>query len=288
MIGYRLTMEHRQVKELLEAYTLGVLEADERQTVERHLARCTECRSLAADFVAIADLLPLALATASPLRPPADLKDRVLRAAHGSPRGVMATGVSTHSSAPSVEPSPRIAMIGAADRWRIVPGRAGRWRSVSAAALLVVLALSLIWGVRLSEALDQERAMRASVAAHFTQQQEIVLEVVDADDATRLILRSPDPDSRAYGKLFTRPDLPHVVAMAARLPIPPEGQTYHLWLTSQGRTFLAGVLPVNDQGFGLLTFDADQDGPIYEAARLTLQAVGAEAPGGETMLAWSA
>jgi len=111
--------------------------------------------------------------------------------------------------------------------------------------------------------------------------------VVDAAEATRLILRSPDPDSSAYGKLFTRPDLPHVVAMAARLPIPPQGQTYHLWLTSEGRTFLAGVLPVNDQGFGLLTFDADHDGPVYEAAQLTLQAAGAEAPGGETVLAWS-
>jgi hypothetical protein len=155
------------------------------------------------------------------------------------------------------------------------------------AAAVVILALSLAWGVRLSEALDQERALRASVAAHFSRQQEIVLEVVDADDATRHILRSPDPDSRAYGKLFTRPDLPHVVAMAARLPLPTEGQTYHLWLTSEGRTFLAGVLPVNADGFGLLTFDVDHDGPTFEAARLTLQAPGADEPGGQTVLAWN-
>jgi hypothetical protein len=174
-----------------------------------------------------------------------------------------------------------------AKRWRAAPVPIVAWRMVAVTAAVLLLALSLLWGVRLSEALDQERALRQQVAAHFTQQQEIVLEVVDADDATRLILRSPDPDSRAYGKLFTRPDLPHVVAMAARLPMPPPGQTYHLWLTSQDRTFLAGVLPVNDQGFGLLTFDADHDGPSYEAARLTLQAAGAEAPGGETVLTWS-
>jgi anti-sigma factor RsiW len=273
--------------DLLEAYALGVLEADEAHAVERHLASCTECRRLAADLAATADLLPLALAAASPLRPPAVLKDRVLRAVQGSSRAVTATGGSAPASAPSADPSPG-GGTSSADRWRILPGRAGRWRTVAAAALLVVLALSLLWGVRLSEALDQERAMRESVAAHFSRQQEIVLEVVDAAEATRVILRAPDPDSHAYGKLFTRPDLPHVVAMAARLPIPPEGQTYHLWLTSEGRTFLAGVLPVNDQGFGLLTFDADHDGPSYEAARLTLQAAGAEAPDGETVLAWSA
>jgi anti-sigma factor RsiW len=272
---------------LLEAYALGALDADERHAVERHLAICTECRRLAADLAATVNLLPLALAAASSLRPPADLKDRVLRAAHRSATGVTAGGASARPSATVAEPAPGGVTSGMLDRWRIVPGRAGRWRSVAAAALLIVLALSLIWGARLSEALDQERALRASVAAHFSRQQEIVLEVVDADEATRVILRSPDPDSRAYGKLFTRPDLPHVVAMAARLPIPAEGQTYHLWLTSEGRTFLAGVLPINDQGFGLLTFDADHDGPSYEAARLTLQAAGAEAPGGETVLAWS-
>jgi anti-sigma factor RsiW len=280
-------MEHSRTKNLLEAYALGVLEADERNAVERHLASCMECRQLAADLAATADLLPLALAAASSLRPPSDLKDRVLRAAYGSGRAVTATGVSARPSAITAEPSPGGITSSTVDRWRIVPWRVGRWRTVAAAALLVVLALSLIWGARLSEALDQERAMRASVAAHFSRQQEIVLEVVDAAEASRVILRSPDPDSRAYGKLFTRPDLPHVVAMAARLPIPPQGQTYHLWLTSEGRTFLAGVLPVNDQGFGLLTFDADHDGPVYEAARLTLQAAGAEAPGGETVLAWS-
>src|SRR5215207_9036642 len=99
-------MEHSRAMDLLEAYALGVLEPDEFQAVERHLAMCTECRRLAADLAATADLLPLALAAASSLRPPADLKDRVLRAAHRSPRGVTATGVSARRSTTSAEPSP--------------------------------------------------------------------------------------------------------------------------------------------------------------------------------------
>jgi anti-sigma factor RsiW len=288
VIGYRSMMEHRRIKDLLEAYTLDVLEPDERHAVQQHLATCTDCRRLADDLAATVDLLPLALAAASPLRPPTDLKDRVLHATQAPSLPLLAKRTEASGNKEMPE-APRLVAraTSPATRWSVLPWQTGRWRTVAAAALLVVLGLSLVWGVRLSEALDQERALRERVAAHFSQQQEIVLEVVDADEATRLILRSPDPDSRAYGKLFTRPDLPHVVAMAARLPIPPEGQTYHLWLTSEGRTFLAGVLPVNDQGFGLLTFDADHGGPVYEAARLTLQAAGAEAPGGETVLAWS-
>jgi anti-sigma factor RsiW len=280
-------MDHRPVTDLLELYTLGMLEHDEQHVVERHLADCAECRRLADDLAASVDALPLALAAASPLRPPAGLKERVLHAARETSPGSASTAGSIHAIAETPEPSPHVTNTSAVARWGIAPGRATWWRSVAAAAAILVVALALAWGVQLSQALDEERALRERVAAHFTQQQEIVLEVVDAEDATRLILRSPDPDSRAYGKLFTRPDLPHVVAMAARLPIPPPGQTYHLWLTSEGHTFLAGVLPVNDQGFGLLTFDADHDGPVYEAARLTLQPAGAEAPGGETVLAWN-
>jgi anti-sigma factor RsiW len=100
--------------DLLEAYTLGVLEPDEAHAVERHLAMCTECRRLAADLAATADLLPLALAAASSLRPPADLKDRVLRAAQGSAMVIPETGSSTRPNATSAEASPRV---------RILPGR---------------------------------------------------------------------------------------------------------------------------------------------------------------------
>ncbi len=280
-------MDHRRVTDLLEFYALGMLEQDEQRVMERHLAGCAECRRLADDLAATVASVPLALAAASPLRPPADLKDRVLHAARETSPGSSSIESGIRSNAQTLESPPSTTNPSVVARSEIAPGRAGWWRAVAAAAAIAVLALSLAWGVQLSEALDNERALREQVAAHFTQQQEIVLEVVDADDATRLILRSPDPDSRAYGKLFTRPDLPHVVAMAARLPIPAQGETYHLWLTSEGRTFLAGVLTVNDQGFGLLTFDADHDGPVYEAARLTLQAAGAEEPGGETVLAWS-
>ena len=73
-------MDHKAVTEQLEAYVLGTLDVDERQAVEQHLAGCAECRRLAADLAAAVDLLPLALAAASPLQPPAELRRRVLSA----------------------------------------------------------------------------------------------------------------------------------------------------------------------------------------------------------------
>ena len=85
---------------------------------------------------------------------------------------------------------------------------------------------------------------------------------------------------------FTRSDLAHVVAMVARLPQPAPGQAYHLWLSRQGQLELAGTLSVNDQGFGLLVFDADDNGPVYEAVQLTLQPIGSLTPAGEPILLW--
>jgi hypothetical protein len=138
-------------------------------------------------------------------------------------------------------------------------------------------------------ALARERALRAEFA-NLVDQQEVVLEVIDSNKTSRVVLRSPaGSDSSAYGKLFTRSDLPHVVAMAARLPQPPPGQAYHLWVTpSQGQTELAGVLKINEQGFGLLIFDADHDGPVYDSVQATLQPQGSRSPSGSPVLVWQA
>lgn len=245
------------MRELLEAYALGALEDDERMAVERHLEACEECRLLAAELVETAHKLPLALAAASPLQPPAALKTRLL--------GQFA-------------PEQRVE----ARRWW--------WRSSIALALvsIVLAALFAAWDARLDDALSQERDLRARLARLHVQQ-ELVLEVVDSRETRKaVLLPRKGSASRAYGKVFTRADMPHVVAMAARLQQPRPGRDYHLWLTSGGRTQLVGVLPVDSSGFGLILFEADAAGPLYEEARLIEQPKGSRRPTGEPVLRWRA
>lgn len=282
-------MDCQQITDQLEAYALGALDPDEAARVEAHLAGCPGCRRLAAEYRDIANALPLALAAAVPLRPPPSVRDRVL--------GALETAAPTTP----VLPKPLHTVGGEP----LVPGgrshEARRWlpptawpalsrrrlRMLGALAAVLALALSLAWSARLSVTLAQERALRAEYA-DLVGQQEVVLEVVDSPKTIKALLRPPPgSSSTAYGKLYTRPDLPHVVAMAARLPQPPEGHAYHLWLTRQGQTALAGVLAVNNQGFGLLVFDADSNGPVYEAARLTRQPEGATAPTEPPVIQWS-
>src|SRR5262249_54412443 len=194
--------------------------------------------------------------------PPAALKDRILQAIDAP--------VAQSAPTASLEANGKATVRFAAPRNR------RRLLLPLAAAVLVLVLLAL--GTGLSVALAREQALRAELA-NLTGQQELVLEVVDSSKMSKVILRSPaGSGSQSYGKLYTRPDLPNVVAMAARLPQPPPGQAYHLWVSQRGQVQLAGVLKINDQGFGMLVFTADQPGPSYDLIQLTLQPLGAKTP----------
>jgi anti-sigma factor RsiW len=73
-------MSCNDIRPLLEAYALGVLEDDEVTRVDEHLARCDACRRLVDEYTAAAHALPEALAAVSRLHPSSELKARLLRA----------------------------------------------------------------------------------------------------------------------------------------------------------------------------------------------------------------
>ncbi len=262
-------MECDQVRELLEAYALGALDAQEQAQLERHLAHCPDCERLAREYADVISRLPDALAVASSPRVPASLKNRLLQSIESEET----------DGARAVAPRTRLtkqALLTWARTWRP--------RVVGAALALVILAILATWTFQLSIALAQERALRAEYA-NLVSQQELVLDVIDSPKTVRLVLRSTNGSS-AYGKIYSRPDMPEVVAMAARLPLPASGQAYHLWVASQDKMQLAGVMAVNEQGFGILVFKADHNGPVYESAELTLQPTGSAEPAGNPVLTW--
>ncbi len=257
-------------RELLELYAVDALDARDREKVERHLSECAQCSLAVSELREMAELLPQTLAAAAPLTPPPHLKERLLSSlAAAQPSR---EGASDRQSAPkAIRPN----------RWR-------GWlrpRAVSAALGLLLLGVSIGWSVHLSVAIAQERALRAEFA-DLVGQQEVVLEIVDSRNTVKRALRSPVEGSSSYGKLFSRTDMTQIVSMAARLEPPPPGEAYHLWLTSDGQTRLAGTLNVNEEGFGLLVLDTGEVGPSYDSAQLTLQPEGAASPAGPNILYW--
>jgi anti-sigma factor RsiW len=287
-------MECEQVREQIALYAAGALDADEHAQVEQHLAGCDRCRRQANEYAEAVTTLPQALAAVSPHRLPPTLKSRVLQAVTESPVAPASRAHDDTAHAGDAVPpaQPRAAPMNGQPAHVTLTSprhRSLRWRprAIGTIAAAIVAVLALAWGVQLNAALARERALRAEYAQLVSQQQELVIEVIDSPKTEKAILRSTQPGSNAYGKLFTRPDLPHVVVMAARLPQPPAGQVYQVWLTRDGQMQLVGELALN-QGFGVLVFDADRPGPVYQAAQVTLQPRGGTAPSGSPILQWQA
>lgn len=249
------------VQEQLEAYVLDLLDAEERLRISQHLEGCPECKRLAEELLETAHLLPQALAAASKIALPSSVKTDLMEEIRAS---------STRQKRPfpfSLNERPV---------WNILEALSFQWasgslrRSFFAILLLTLTIVSLVWNARLSVALAKERSLRAEFA-NLVDQQELVLEVIDSNKTSKVFLRAEQDGSRSYGKLFTRSDMADVVVMAARLPQPLPGQVYHLWVIDRSKPVLAGTLKLNDQGFGMLVFRADRNGPVYEEVLLVLE-----------------
>jgi hypothetical protein len=264
-------MTCREVLANLELYAVGALDARESAEVDDHLRHCAACRTLGTELRQTADRLPLAVAAASRKRPPPNLKDRVLEAI-----ATPAAASGRAAAPPAFGPLPRVFR---AFRWR------GRYSALLAAITLAILAIA--WGVWQSVALAHEQVLRAEFA-NVVSQEQVVLDVVDSTATTKVRLAPAQAGSSAYGKMYVRRDLPYVVVMAAKLPPPGAGEVYSLWLTNKQSTIRVGNLTVNGQGFGVLVYQAGQNGPSYDAAKVVLQSADATDPSGTVAIAWTA
>lgn len=272
------SVECNQIQPLLEAYSLDALSKEEQRRVTLHLETCPDCRAIASEYADMSTQLSELIAGISPHVAPAGLKERVLDnlESRNTNQLIMAQDI----SAIAPESTPVRELLNA--------HHMGRWFRLAFALITLLLALSLIWSVRLNVTLARERALLAEYA-DLVDQQEIVLEVIDSDNSVRrLLLPVADFPSRPYGKVFSRTDMNHVVAMAARLPELPPGEAYHLWLSQEGKTKLTGIMNVNSDGFGLLVFDEDNDNPQFDSALVTLQPIGSETPSDDVIIRWEA
>jgi anti-sigma-K factor RskA len=68
--------EHQIIMDLIPAYALGSLDAEETEMVSQHLASCAYCRAELAAFESVVDVLPLA---GPEIEPSAALKKRLMR-----------------------------------------------------------------------------------------------------------------------------------------------------------------------------------------------------------------
>jgi anti-sigma-K factor RskA len=243
---------HAATRDLLGAFALGAVDAEEAASVRAHLATCAECQAEMAELWLAVDSLPDAI---EPMDPPPALRDRIAAA-------IMAESAAPNplalSVTPSTEPVPTIATAPPVPEPIRKPAsfwsRATPW-AAAAAILLLLSAGLLVWNLRLREQM-------ATAPATET----IALAPTDAA-----------PEARGEVTYLPQDDL-FILDVRDLPPLEPD-QVYEVWLIGEdGVPAPAGVF---DQPTDQHAIVADRD--HYDTLAITAEPgpLGTEAPTGE-------
>jgi anti-sigma-K factor RskA len=200
------------------AYAVDALDDIERAGFERHLAECAECRAEVASLREAAALLAETTAT----EPPAALRDRVL------------------ADITKVRPLPPETPAA-----RPVPTRRRQRRGarlLAAAAAVVVLGggAAVVWQQPWQDGTSQPPSATDAV--------------LSAPDARSTSLDFP---GGASATVTHSDSLGKAVIVTQKMPPPPEGKVYQLWLDQPGKGMVsAGLMPVKADQEVLLAGDA--------------------------------
>jgi anti-sigma-K factor RskA len=198
--------DHQSFRELIEGYALGVLDDQERASLEAHLASgCTECaQALAEARVLVSQLAYLA----PPAEPPAQLKQRLL-----------------HTAQNEATRTPRTTAPAGAIPW---------WLWAGVAALLLFTAYTT-WNMR--RLTDEIKRVNDQLALERQHNQDRLRELAMAQREARILT---DPHSKKIMLPAKDRQMPQLEAMwhpelglclmGQKVPMPNENRVFQLWL----------------------------------------------------------
>lgn len=231
-------------RELLGAYALGAVNAEEAAAVRAYLASSPDAQAELTELLAAVALLP---ELAEPLEPPPGLRDRISAAV-----------LAETPEAPPVPPAAPLPTVAPVAPEPIRPpdsfwSRATPW-AAAAAALLLLSAGLLFWNLQLRDQLSGQ-----------TPPQVIALAPTDAAPG-------------ASGEVRYIPDERLFFVDVRDLPPLPEGKVYEVWLIGEGGPVPAGTF---DQSTDQHAIVADR--AQYQTLAITAEPgpLGTESPTGE-------
>ena len=222
------------VLELLPAYAIGSLEADERKRVEEHLLSCWVCRNEASAFQTTADELSFAASVAVPSP---DLRDRLMQRVHSmnTVRPEEQEWVSPQVPAPPF--------------WeRLLPA----WGLAS---------LFLIIGLAASTLVLWQKVSQLEFATAPGGMRAVPLSATDsAPSATGFVLISTDGEDGAL--------------VVDGLPPLGESQEYQLWLIRDGQRTSGAIFSTDEKSYGGTRIRAPRSLLDYSAVDITVEPAG--------------
>jgi negative regulator of sigma E activity len=246
---------HAATRDLLGAFALGAVDAEEAASVRAHLATCAECQAEMAELWLAVDSLP---GTIEPMEPPPALRDRIaaaiaVEAASPAPAPPAPSAAPAPDLVPTIAPAPPVTapIRRPASFW----SRATPW-AAAAAILLLLSAGLLVWNLRLREQIQQATA-----------------------PVTETIALAPtDAAPGAHGEVTYLPQDSLLLLDVRDLPPLEPDQVYEVWLIGAEGPVPAGTF---DQPTDQHAIVADRS--QYETLAITAEPgpLGSEAPTGE-------
>jgi anti-sigma-K factor RskA len=191
--------EHEELENLVAAWVLGALDADEAAEISLHVEGCASCREMTVRLRRAVGALPLEV---EEVAPPARLRERVLAAAAAS-RAATGAPVKVRPRAPRAAEIPRPILLRLRDR---VPVYA------AAAAVLVAVLVGLLAG----SLIDRGTPPTAS------------------NPVARFTLAGHNALSGASGSVIDLKSDGVVLIDFRGLPALPPGKVYEVWLVTPG------------------------------------------------------
>ena len=222
-------LSHAETVDLLGAYALDALDAEERQAVEQHALRCPSCTAEIVDHREVAGLL-----TPGWLKPPPGVWQKIATALEEVP--------------PPLDLAPVIAMKPGEGRRRVFqPSASGagsarpRRRNIGTAVAAMVAAAAVavigVLGVRVAD--DNRRIAELAGGSPTEQLERSADAALAAPEARTVSLRSSD-GSRAADAVVLPDGTGYLVR--SNLPALPPERTYQLWAVVGSSKISVGVL----------------------------------------------
>ena len=263
--------------DLLEAFALDALEADEEDTVLDHIEDCLECVSVIDEHLQTATALAL---TALPLAPPERVRVSLLASIELSQPEPQRVSVS--QSRPSRGWAGAYFAFGR--RWARV------LMPVSAVAAVAVVAVVIALNVQISGQMDEMKAENSLLRQEIGQNEEaaaaqlalasdtvaqmqgslqLLQNTLAQSDDQSLVMNPMQPDSDAWGVLVFSDDGTMGVIMASELEPLEKDHAYHVWLMENGHRIWAGNMQVDEHGWGAIALDMSSSMTEFDTVQLS-------------------
>jgi len=244
---------HEQYGEDLALYALNALAADERTTLEKHLATCLECRRELEQLRGDGALL--ALTTLGP-NPPARARARLIET------------IAKEESAAKIRKSPVEGERKAERSTRSWWGSLG-W--LATAAMVVLAALLWTENSALKQSLEAMRDQSAQTTREVEDLRKIAATILSPQSQHITVVSMKTP-AQPQGKAFYLRNRSSLLFMANNMPVLPAHKAYELWLIPmQGAPVPAGVFKPDARGSATVVNPPLPSNMVAKAFAITIE-----------------